>query len=89
VRMVAGRVESFGRLDERSDMYGRPVTNFQPGDPGFPQTVPVVVGVRPQPAPQDAARTDFGSVGQLQTLKELGALDPEEFEAAKARLLSP
>jgi len=92
VRIVAGRVESFGRLEQLYDTYGRPVTNFEPGEPGFPQAVPVVLGPRPEAPSRSAASTGSGLVDRLQTLQGLrdsGVLSPEEFQAAKARLLSP
>ena len=38
VRLVDGKVESFGRLGQLNDLYLRPVTNATPGSPNFPQT---------------------------------------------------
>src|ERR1019366_9011670 len=38
VRLVAGKVESFGRFAQLFDLYNRPVTNAMPGQPDFPQS---------------------------------------------------
>src|SRR5580698_840476 len=37
VRLVNGKVESFGRFAQLFDLYNRPVTNATPGQPDFPQ----------------------------------------------------
>src|SRR5271170_2279184 len=37
VRLVNGKVESFGRFAQLFDLYNRPVTSATPGQPDFPQ----------------------------------------------------
>src|SRR5476649_2904441 len=57
VRVVDGKVESFGRFAQLSDLYYRPVTNARAGDPNFP-TQPYPAGVAPMgamPIPAAAA----------------------------------
>jgi putative oligomerization/nucleic acid binding protein len=85
VRLVDGKVESFGRFRQLFDLYTRPITNAQPGDPNFPQaygmgmttTIPL-------------QRSDLVSqLSRLKALKDQGALTDAEFQKAKDQLLSP
>ncbi len=93
IRLVDGKVESFGRFAQLFDLYNRPVTSALPGQPNFPQLgmssmagAPVPVPVNPGAA---SVRTDLAS--QLQELKALhdqGVLTDEEFQKAKQKLLN-
>lgn len=93
VRLVNGKVESFGRFAQLFDLYNRPVTNATPGQPDFPQlgmssaSMPVAMGT----APARAEAPQVGLASELATLKLLrdqGALTEDEFIKAKAKLLS-
>lgn len=92
VRLVNGKVESFGRFAQLFDLYNRPVTSALPGQPDFPQ-----LGLAPASVPSAGAvpvgaappRADL--VSELATLKQLrdqGALTDDEFARAKAKLLA-
>jgi hypothetical protein len=94
VRLVAGKVESFGRFAQLFDLYNRPVTNALPGQPDFPQSTfnpanPMLMGpgsVRPD---SPGAPTDLASeLTRLKALKDQGVLTDEEFQKAKAKLLA-
>ncbi|HTQ31311.1 MAG TPA: SHOCT domain-containing protein [Opitutaceae bacterium] len=77
VRVVDGKVESFGRLLQLWDLYNRPVGSAQ-----NPATVaPAAVA----PAPVDLA----GQLEKLKALKDQGVLTDEEFQKAKDKLLAP
>lgn len=91
VRLVSGRVESFGRFAQLFDLYNRPVTNAQPGQPDFPQATynpmnPMLVApgsVGP------AGPTDLATeLSRLKALKDQGVITDDEFQKAKAKLLS-
>jgi len=92
VRMVDGKVESFGRYRVLEDLYNRPITSARPGDPNFPQSLllsavgqPAAPVAAPAPAgPQDLA----GQITRLKALKDQGVLTDEEFQKAKDKLLS-
>jgi hypothetical protein len=94
VRLIDGKVESFGRFAELLDLYNRPVTTALPGQPGFP--LPVYIPGNPLPTLAVAraitpAPPVFDLAGELETLKALkdqNVLSDEEFREAKARLLS-
>lgn len=75
VRLVNGRVESFGRFAELFDLYLRPVAREVPGQPGSP--------LRAQ-GPRDLA----SELARLKTLRDQGVLSDGEFEKAKARVLA-
>ena len=80
IRLVDGKVESFGRFTQLTDIYLRPVGG---GAPQYNVGFPVTVGTPP------AGEADL--VAQLQKLKALkdqGALTEEEFQKAKQKLLS-
>jgi len=97
VRLVNGRVESFGRFAQLFDLYNRPVTSATPGQPDFPQlgvssaAASLAAAAAPAPVPAGPAPTAKPDlVAELQTLKALkdqGALTDEEFQRAKAKLL--
>jgi hypothetical protein len=81
IRLVDGKVESFGREFQLYDLYNRPVTSAAPGTPGFPPPGNATTIVQP-------GATDIAT--QLEKLKELhdqGVLTDQEFQTAKERLL--
>lgn len=80
IRLVDGKVESFGRYSQLMDLYFRPV----------PTTSPQMQVVVPQNSSGYApAQTDIATqLQRLKTLKDQGVLTEEEFEKAKAKLLS-
>lgn len=84
VRLVDGKVESFGRSFQLWDAYYRPTAGNQaPPMPG--QTFVT------QPATSAAPRASGDVAGQLDHLKQLhdqGVLNDDEFARAKARVLS-
>jgi putative oligomerization/nucleic acid binding protein/SmpA/OmlA family protein len=94
VRLVNGKVESFGRFAQLFDLYNRPVTNATPGQPDFPQlglssAAASMAAVPPPGSLGPAAKPDL--VAELTKLKELrdqGVLTDEEFQKAKAKLLA-
>ena len=80
VRLVDGKVESFGRFAQLSDIYLRPVGG---GPPQYNVGFPVAVGSPP------AGETDLvAQLQKLKTLKDQGVLTDEEFQKAKQKLLS-
>lgn len=88
VRLVNGKVESFGRFAQLFDLYNRPVTSSMPGDPGFP--APGLAGLVGAPSAIVAPAGVPDLAGQIQKLKALrdsGAITDEEFTKAKAKLL--
>jgi hypothetical protein len=87
VRMVSGRVESFGRFSQLFDLYNRPVTSASPGDPNFPGLgISTLTGAPVMAGP--AASPDLATeIQRLKALKDSGALTEEEFEKAKAKIL--
>ena len=92
VRVVDGKVESFGRFAQLSDLYYRPVTNARAGDANFPtQPYPAAVapmGTLPNAAPA-LSGSDLGTqLEKLKALKDQGVLTDEEFQKAKAKLIS-
>lgn len=94
IRLVNGKVESFGRFAQLFDLYNRPVTNALPGQPDFPQ--PAYNLGNPLLSPPAVVRTDspgsrvdlVAELERLKSLKDQGALTEEEFQKAKAKLLS-
>jgi hypothetical protein len=92
IRLVSGRVESFGRASELADIYNRPVTNEIPGDLDSAQRVLASSTAAPNGATaysEGTARTDFVSeLVRLKQLRDMGALTDEEYAKAKAVLLS-
>ena len=103
VRLVDGKVESFGRFLQLFDLYNRPVTNAKPGDPNFPissfnpygQPVaspygqPVPAAQAPVVVQRAPAATDIASqLERLKRLKDQGVLTDEEFQKAKEKVLA-
>jgi hypothetical protein len=92
VRLVNGKVESFGRFAQLFDLYNRPVTSATPGQPDFPQlglSSAASFPVAATPVRPEAPRVDLASeLATLKLLKDQGALTEEEFAKAKAKLLS-
>jgi hypothetical protein len=91
VRLVAGKVESFGRFAQLFDLYNRPVTNATPGQPDFPQSTfnPANPMLMAPGSVGPGAPTDLATeLTRLKALKDQGVLTEEEFQKAKAKLLS-
>jgi hypothetical protein len=94
IRLVNGKVESFGRFAQLFDLYNRPVTSATPGSPDFPQSVfnpanPLLSGAAVVGTAAPAPQTDLASeLARLKALKDQGALTEEEFQKAKAKLLA-
>ena len=84
VRLVNGKVESFGRFRQLYDLYTRPVTSARPGDPNFPQTFSTGGSTTSPSVVVDLA----DQIAKLKALKDQGVLTDEEFQKAKAKLLS-
>jgi Short C-terminal domain/SmpA / OmlA family len=84
VRLVEGKVESFGRFLQLFDIYNRPVGGNGMGQMITPlgSTSTPLTAVRPN-APDLAM-----SLARLKALKDQGALTDEEFQKAKDKLLS-
>jgi hypothetical protein len=91
VRVVDGKVESFGRFAQLSDLYYRPVTSARPGDANFPSQ-PYPAALAPMgsvPTSAAAPGSDLASqLEKLKALKDQGVLTDDEFQKAKAKLLS-
>ncbi len=84
VRMVEGKVESFGRAFQLFDIYNRPVGGNSMGQMITPlggTSMPLSV-VRPN------GPDLITSLTRLKALKDQGVLTDEEFQKAKAKLLS-
>jgi hypothetical protein len=94
VRLVNGKVESFGRFAQLFDLYNRPVTNATPGQPDFPQlglssAAASLTGAPAGGSYVPAVKPDLvAEIAKLKELKDQGALTDEEFQKAKAKLLS-
>jgi len=80
VRLVEGKVESFGRFMQLLDIYNRPV-GFNPQNPASPLAPGMTVPVRAMDLPTALQRLD--------ALRKQGVLTEEEFQQAKRKLLSP
>ncbi|MCX6956093.1 MAG: SHOCT domain-containing protein [Verrucomicrobia bacterium] len=82
VRLVDGKVESFGRFIQLADIYNRPVNGNPPTNPWG--TAPMMM-----PAMAPASAPDIVTqLQQLKALKDQGVLNEEEFQKAKARVLA-
>jgi Short C-terminal domain/SmpA / OmlA family len=92
VRLVNGKVESFGRFAQLFDLYNRPVTSATPGQPNFPQLGLTSASVPPNGTTfvaTSSPRTDLASeLARLKQLKDQGVLTNEEFSKAKAKILA-
>jgi hypothetical protein len=89
IRLVDGKVESFGRFAQLFDLYNRPVTNARPGDPNFPPGAGLGTTTIMAPAPAISSGTDIASqLQKLKALKDQGVLTDEEFQKAKEKVLS-
>ena len=84
VRLVEGKVESFGRFLQLFDIYNRPVGGNSMGQTVTPLGGPSVPLSVVQPNTPDLAL----SLTRLKALKDQGVLTDEEFQKAKARLLA-
>jgi hypothetical protein len=85
VRLVDGKVESFGRFASMYDLQNRPVNN------GSTTSAPVAAyPMAPTPAPAAGAAPTADIASQLLRLKQLhdqGVLTDDEFARAKAKVL--
>ena len=82
VRLVDGKVESYGRFAQLTDLYNRPVA----GETNIP---PSPMQMQPMAAPMAAPGSDIGTqLEKLKMLKDQGVLTDDEFQRAKAKLLS-
>jgi len=95
VRLVDGKVESYGRFAQLFDLYNRPVTNALPGQAGFPQgAINPVNGMMGSPTvirtySSGSGKADLATqLEKLKALKDQGVLTEDEFEKAKAKVLS-
>lgn len=94
IRLLNGKVESFGRFAQLFDLYNRPVTSALPGQPDFPQATynpanPLLSGTAVVRTDNPAAKAGLvDELVRLKALKDQGALTDEEFQKAKAKLLS-
>lgn len=79
VRMVDGKVESFGRFNQLTDIYMRPVGG---GTPQINLGLPVTT-VQPAPGNDLVAQLE-----KLKALKDQGVLSDAEFQKAKDKLLA-
>ncbi|MGA2016446.1 MAG: SHOCT domain-containing protein [Opitutaceae bacterium] len=87
IRLVSGKVESFGRFAQLFDLYNRPVTSATPGDPNFPTLgLSTATGIA-VPAVQAGAPDLAAEIQRLKALRDSGALTEEEFQRAKAKVL--
>jgi hypothetical protein len=90
VRLVDGKVESFGRFAQLFDLYNRPVTNATPGQPDFPQlglTAALSNNGASSGSTVPPRNNLVAELARLKQLKDEGALTDEEFTKAKAKLL--
>jgi Short C-terminal domain/SmpA / OmlA family len=76
VRVVDGKVESFGRFLQLMDLQYRPVGSAQN---------PALTGTTTAPASTDLA----AQIEKLKALKDQGVLTDAEFQKAKDKLLAP
>jgi Short C-terminal domain/SmpA / OmlA family len=92
VRVVDGKVESFGRFMQLFDIYNRPVTgSTQAAMGGMPMPGMPMEGM-PMGTAMTTARfsrtTDLaGEIQRLKALKDQGAITDDEFVKAKQKLL--
>jgi len=96
VRVVNGRVESYGRYSQLYDLYNRPIAGSPQGSPGnpiFPVSSPYAQAVfngsaatAQQTAPP--AMDIASQLEKLKALKDQGVLTDEEFQKAKEKLLA-
>lgn len=86
VRLVNGKVESFGRFIQLFDIYNRPVNGMPPTGmvTGTNMVNGTVMSNAAVPSPDDLA----SQIMRLKTLKDKGVLTEEEFQQAKQKLLS-
>jgi hypothetical protein len=87
VRVVDGKVESFGRFTQLFDIYNRPVNGETPAMMGgLPSNMPVINTVRSERV--FGASNDVASqLQRLKTLKDQGVLTEEEFQKLKQRII--
>jgi hypothetical protein len=85
VRLVDGKVESYGRFAQLYDLYTRPVNGAPPAINELPLPMQAAISAPPAaPAAPDLAT----QLQKLKDLKDQGVLTDDEFQKAKAKLLS-
>jgi hypothetical protein len=85
VRLVDGKVESFGRFAQMYDLASRPVAGMPPVGSYPPGSGPYGVATASvAPAAPDLA----AQIAKLKELKDQGVLTDDEFQKAKAKLLA-
>ena len=91
IRLVEGKVESYGRFAQLYDLYNRPVGTTGSGQPmtmmGGPMA-PYSAPMAPYPVVTPNAPDLATSLARLKALKDQGVLTEEEFQKAKQKLLS-
>jgi hypothetical protein len=89
VRLVDGKVESFGRFLQLFDLMNRPVTNARAGDPNFPTANGFNTGgVQVVTVPRHQNDDLVSQIQRLKLLHDQGTLTDEEFKKAKDKLLN-
>ena len=84
VRLVDGKVESFGRFAQLFDLYNRPITAARPGDANFPSPGMATITVQPSKHAVDYA----AELERLQSLKDKGIITQAEFDQLKQKIVS-
>lgn len=84
VRLVDGKVESFGRFMQLFDIYNRPVTGAAPmmGPSSMMGSTQVIR------VPASNANDIASQITRLKKLKDEGTLTEEEFQKAKEKVIS-
>lgn len=88
VRLLDGKVESFGRFMQLFDIYNRPVTGTAPMMGGAPMMGPASVMGSTQVIRVPASNDIAGQIVRLKHLKDEGTLTEEEFQKAKEKVIS-
>ena len=85
VRLVDGKVESFGRFAQLFDIYNRPVAGSTQASPAYGPTYGSVYPVAANPVGTPGLASE---IQRLKTLKDQGILTEDEFQRGKDRLLN-
>jgi hypothetical protein len=90
VRLVDGKVESFGRFMQLFDIYNRPVTGTAPmvGGSSMMMPNPGMGSTQVIRVPVSNANDIAGQITKLKHLKDEGTLTEEEFQKAKEKVIS-
>lgn len=84
IRLVDGKVESFGRFTQLLDVYYRPV-----GGQPSPLAYPGYYGAPAPQQPQAPSSSVSAEITRLNLLRQQGVMSEEEFQKAKQKLLAP